>query len=342
MGGGERFIEVKDLVVEYGRGPGRLRAVDAVSFDIRRGETLAIIGESGSGKSSIAHALAGLVKPAAGTITRNSRTGEAPTVHVIFQDPTLALNTHLSVWACVAEPMAPTRLRIPASFRRPAIDLLRRVGLGEELADRRPGQLSGGQRQRVTIARALASRSPLILCDEPVASLDVSLQADVLQLLVELRDELGLTYLFISHDLGSVRQIADRIAVMYMGRLAEIGSTDDVLDRPSHPYTQALLAATPTVSLLRRERRRALVRGEISDPRRPPSGCRFRPRCPLAVERCSTETPVLPPGLQHAAACHFAERAVAVWATAALLTKGDPTEAVEPGSMSSAANSNHR
>lgn len=338
----ELFLDVKDLVVEYGRGPGRLRAVDAVSFAIRRGETLAIIGESGSGKSSIAHALAGLVKPSGGTITRHPRTGEAPTAHVIFQDPTLALNSHLTVWACVAEPMAPTRLRIPASLRAPAVELLRRVGLGEDVADRRPAQLSGGQRQRVTIARAVASKSALLLCDEPVASLDVSLQADVLELLAELRDELGLTYLFISHDLGSVRQIADRVAVMYMGRLAEIGSTDDVLDRPTHPYTQALLAATPNVTLVRRERRRALVRGEIPDPRRPPSGCRFRTRCPLAVERCSRDTPELPSGTGHVAACHFTDQAATVWSAAVLPPTPEPTAPVEPGPMSSAVNSNHR
>jgi peptide/nickel transport system ATP-binding protein len=166
--------------------------------------------------------------------------------------------------------------------------------------------------------------------------------ADVLQLLAELRDELGLTYLFISHDLGSVRQIADRVAVMYMGRLAEIGSTDDVLDRPRHPYTQALLAATPNVSLVRRERRRALVRGEIPDPRRPPSGCRFRTRCPLAVDRCGVETPELPPASPHAAACHLTDQAARVWSAEASLPIPGQAEPVPSGPTSRTVNSNHR
>ncbi|SCY47795.1 peptide/nickel transport system ATP-binding protein [Rhodococcus erythropolis] len=308
------IVDVRNLAVEYGRGRKTLRAVDDVSFSVHRGETLAIIGESGSGKSSTAHALAGLVGTAAGSITTNLDSpafGKGGSSHLIFQNPTSALNTRMASWACVAEPMAPGRVRIPQSLRPKAVELLRRVGLGAELADRLPTQLSGGQRQRVTIARALASKAPLILCDEPVASLDVSLQEEVLQLLAELRDEHDLTYIFISHDLGSVARIADRVAVMYLGRIVEIGPVATVLRTPSHPYTQALLAAAPHIELERRSRRKALVRGELPDPRNPPSGCRFRTRCPLAMDRCASESPALRAASNsaHSSACHLSSPA---------------------------------
>ncbi|MET8777159.1 ABC transporter ATP-binding protein [Nocardia sp. NPDC004654] len=315
----EILMNVRDLVVDYGGGADRLRAVDSVSFSLYRGETFAVIGESGSGKTSLAHALAGIVKPAAGSIDRvpgaNGRT--AGRSHVIFQDPRSALDPRLAVWQCVAEPMAPRRLRIPRSTRPAAVELLRRVGLGEELADRKPAQLSGGQRQRVTIARAVASRAELILCDEPVASLDVSLQSEVLALLAELRDGHGLTYVFISHDLGSVARIADRVGVMYMGRLVELGPTASVLESPRHPYTQALLAAVPRPTRVRRERRGLLLRGEIPDRRNPPSGCRFRTRCHLATDRCATTAPALTDDTEsHSAACHFRQEAIEAWQSA--------------------------
>ncbi|MEV0297515.1 ABC transporter ATP-binding protein [Nocardia sp. NPDC050710] len=324
------LVDVRDLVVDYGRGADRLRAVDGVSFSLRRGETLAVIGESGSGKSSLAHALAGIVDPTSGSINRTPGTGGrgGRPSHVIFQDPRTALNSRLLVWQCVAEPMAPGRLRIPHSLRGPALGLLRRVGLTDDIADRRPGQLSGGQRQRVTIARALASRADLILCDEPVASLDMSLQAEVLRLLADLRDEHGLTYLFISHDLGSVAKIADRVGVMYMGRLVEVGSTRQVLEGPRHPYTQALLAAVPRLTFDRRDRGRILLRGEIPDPRRPPSGCRFRTRCPLASDYCAQEIPSLADDASsdHPTACHYRDRAQATWKP----TRTDADQRVEP------------
>ncbi|WP_433685188.1 oligopeptide/dipeptide ABC transporter ATP-binding protein [Nocardia sp. CA-119907] len=318
----ESLLEVRNLVVQYRRGADRLLAVDDVSFSLDKGETLAIIGESGSGKSSLAHALAGLVKPTAGTIHRDSSGGRRAggSSHVIFQDPRSALNTRLSVWQCVAEVMAPERLRIPRSLRPAAVELLRRVGLGDDLADRRPAQLSGGQRQRVTIARAIASRADLILCDEPVASLDMSLQSDVLRLLAELRNEHRLTYLFISHDLSSVAKIADRVGVMYMGQLVEIGSTAAILESPAHPYTQALLAAVPRLTLARRDRRRVLLQGEISERGKPPSGCRFRTRCPLASEHCAAVAPVLmsDAGDDHSTACHFRDRAIDAWQAGSL------------------------
>ncbi|MDJ0438871.1 MULTISPECIES: ABC transporter ATP-binding protein [Rhodococcus] len=311
------IVDVRNLAVEYGRGRKALRAVDDVSFSVQRGETLAIIGESGSGKSSTAHALAGLVATAAGSITMNlddPAFGKGGSSHLIFQNPTSALNNRMSSWACVAEPMAPGRLRIPQSLRPKAVELLRRVGLGAELADRLPTQLSGGQRQRVTIARALASKAPLILCDEPVASLDVSLQEEVLQLLADLREEHDLTYIFISHDLGSVAWIADRVAVMYLGRIVEIGPVATVLRTPSHPYTQALLAAAPHIELERRSRRKALVRGELPDPRNPPSGCRFRTRCPFAMDRCASEAPSLRAASNsaHSSACHLSSPATSI------------------------------
>ena len=314
----EPLVEAEDLDVVLGRGRSRTHAVVGVSLSIAQGEVFGVIGESGSGKTSLGLAVAGLVPvsggrlsfPAAASAGATAEAARRRRVQMIFQDPLRALNPQVAVWKSVAEPMAPRRFRIPVSFRAPAIEALNEVGLHAHEADRLPSQLSGGQRQRATIARALASRAPLIVCDEPVASLDASIQADVLNLLAALRVEHGLTYVFISHDLNSVAGLATRVAVMYLGRIVEEGDVEDVFSNSAHPYTKALIATTPRVQRRIGVRRpQATILGEIPDARRPPSGCRFRTRCPHAREQCEEREPLLEeiPGTRpaHRVACHF-------------------------------------
>ncbi|SNT58532.1 peptide/nickel transport system ATP-binding protein [Actinomadura meyerae] len=316
-------LRVRDLVVRYGGRRDAVHAVDGVDIDVARGTTLGVIGESGSGKSTLAKAIAGLVPVTAGTIAiagpdgdlvpADSSVGRGGQVQMIFQDPVLALNPGRPVWKSVVEPLTPHRPTVPRQLRDRAVELLGEVGLGPEIADRRPGQMSGGQRQRVTIARAVASRAPLIMCDEPVAALDISLQAGVLRLLDELRAAFDLTYVFISHDMSSIARIAHDVGVMYLGRLVEIGPAREVLQAPRHPYTQALIRAVPRVAPDARGSEPHLLEGEIPDARRPPSGCRFRTRCPFAQDICVREEPrpetvdesEAAGGSAHRAACHF-------------------------------------
>jgi oligopeptide/dipeptide ABC transporter ATP-binding protein len=314
---GTPMLTVEDLVVTYGGRRDPLRAVDDVSFDVRRGETLGIIGESGSGKSTLAAAIAGLVPVTSGRVRTAgpdgvtadvpATVGRSGQIQMIFQDPMLALSPSLPVWRSVAEPLAPRALRVPRRLRARAVELLGRVGIGPELAERRPAQLSGGQRQRVTIARAVAASAPVVMCDEPVAALDISLQAGVLRLLDEMRAEHDLTYLFISHDMTSIARLADQVGVMYLGRLVELGPVRAVLGEPRHPYTRALISAVPSVTKAGRAHERTLLAGEIPDARRPPSGCRFRTRCPFAQPRCAQEVPALAEDGTggHRTACHF-------------------------------------
>ncbi|GAB3451406.1 ABC transporter ATP-binding protein [Actinophytocola sediminis] len=308
-------LSVEDLVVTYGNRRDPLRAVDRVSLRVASGETFGVIGESGSGKSTLVMAVAGLLPVAEGRIRiaapdgtladAAGSVGRGGQVQVIFQDPMLALSPSLPIWRSVAEPLAPASFRVPTRLRAHAVELLGQVGIGAELAERRPAQLSGGQRQRVTIARAVAADAPLIMCDEPVAALDISLQAGVLRLLDELRERNGLTYVFVSHDMTSIARLADQVGVMYLGKLVEVGPVRAVLREPRHPYTQALISAVPTVSLQARARSRTLLPGEIPDARRPPSGCRFRTRCRFAKERCAVEEPTLGADQAHQVACHF-------------------------------------
>ncbi|RNL86615.1 ABC transporter ATP-binding protein [Halostreptopolyspora alba] len=320
---GPAALEVSDLTVRFGSRRDALRAVDGVSFTLRRGSTLGVIGESGSGKSTLVKAIAGLLPVAEGQvrIAGNSgppqpaapSVGRAGQVQMIFQDAMLALNPGRAVWQSVVEPLVPQRLFVPRRFRDRAVELLARVGLTPDFADRLPSQMSGGQRQRVTIARAIAGRSPLVMCDEPVAALDISLQAEVLQLLDDLRRDLGLSYVFISHDMSSISRIAHDVGVMYLGQLVEVGPAREVLQTPRHPYTQALIRSIPRITLEKREPETQLLEGEIPDARRPPSGCRFRTRCPFAQEICAREEPrpelVEEPGRDtgsaHHTACHF-------------------------------------
>ncbi|MCM3806303.1 dipeptide ABC transporter ATP-binding protein [Streptomyces sp. DR7-3] len=331
----EPVLEVRDLAKHYPltrgvlvkRRTGAVRAVDTVSFALRSGETLGIVGESGCGKSTVARLLVSLERPTAGTIhyrgediTRLS--GRAlravrRNIQMVFQDPYTSLNPRMTVGDIVAEPFEIHPEATPKGNRRRAVqDLLDVVGLNPEHINRYPHQFSGGQRQRIGIARGLALRPEVIVADEPVSALDVSVQAQVVNLMESLQDEFNLSYIFIAHDLSVVRHISDRVAVMYLGRIAETGTGSEIYDHPTHPYTQALLSAVPVPDPepeSREPRTRILLTGDVPSPANPPSGCRFRTRCWKAQDRCAVEVPVLavPTGLAgpaaHASACHFAE-----------------------------------
>lgn len=276
----------------------RIRAVDRVSLSLAAGETLAVVGESGCGKSTLARMLVGLAAPTRGRV----RLGRALTpippgrfrpreIQMVFQDSTRSLNPKMRVGESVREPLDVLNIGKSDERRRRAGELLHRVGLDASCAARFPHELSGGQRQRVGIARALATEPSVLVCDEPVSALDVSVQASILNLLRETCASLGTAILLITHDLAVVRQAADRVAVMYLGRIVESGSVDEVLGNPAHPYTRALIDAVPRVGVDRRAA--SAAKGEPPDPANPPSGCAFHPRCPIAVARCQTENPGL-------------------------------------------------
>ena len=319
---GDPIVSVRDLQVRFQTTDRRatVKAVDGVNFDVRRGETFGIIGESGSGKTTIGRALVFLLKPTAGSILHDGIDPQAlprkqfqshrRDYQIIFQDPNAALNPRMTILSSVLEPLelAGTGTRAERVTRaREAID---RVGLPQEIGERYPHQLSGGQKQRVVIARALTLRPKLIVCDEVVAALDMSIRGDVLNLFAELQRDLGLTYVFITHDLSVVSHISERIAVMYLGRFVELGPTEAIAERPLHPYTQALLSAEPLpLPSTMRSDRRIILQGEIPSPIDPPSGCRFRTRCRYAQSKCAEQVPdwrELAP--DHWVACHFADR----------------------------------
>ena len=309
----------------FRRTVGTVHAVDGISFDIREGETLGLVGESGCGKTTTINEILSLARPQEGRIvvlgsdtTRLDRGGRREIrrdVSVVFQDPLASLDPRLPIADILAEGLR--TYGVPKEQRAARVrELLRLVGLGSEHANRYPAEFSGGQRQRICIARALALEPKLIVLDEPVSALDVSIRAGVINLLEQLREKLSLSYLFVAHDLSVVRHIANRVAVMYLGRIAEIGDVDKVFDAPAHPYTQALLSAIPLPDPRReRERRRIVLEGDLPSPADPPSGCRFRTRCPLhaalppdQAQRCIDEEPaVLSQGPDHGAACHYAQ-----------------------------------
>jgi oligopeptide/dipeptide ABC transporter ATP-binding protein len=314
----EPLLEVRDLRVQFpAPGGGAVRAVDGVDFLLRAGETLALVGESGCGKSTLARAVAGLVPRARGSVRLGgrelvglSRRAWRPLrrrVQMVFQDPSASLDPRLDAAAAVAEPLAVHGLA-RADRERRAAELLEQVGLDASLRHRHPHELSGGQRQRVCIARALGVGPELVICDEVTSALDVSIQAQILNLLRDLQSDLGVAYLFITHDLGVVRHVADRVAVMYLGRIAESRETELLFGAPAHPYTRALLASVPTLeagAAVGGASSAPPVRGEVPSPARPPSGCRFHPRCPEAFEPCPALEPSLFPVPGGLARCHL-------------------------------------
>ncbi len=322
----QELVRVTDLVKHFPitRGViirqqvGAVHAVDGISFTIRKGETLGLVGESGSGKSTTARLLLRLLDPTSGqvemegqdiTTAAGSQLREVrQEMQMIFQDPYASLDPRMTVRDIVGEPlMVWNRWRNGGAMQ--VAELLERVGLNPDHASRFPHEFSGGQRQRIGIARALALRPKLIVCDEPVSALDVSVRAQILNLLANLQRDFDLTYLFISHDLSVVRQVADRVAVMYLGKVVEIGDRDELYRRPVHPYTQALVSAVPIPDPTKeRKREHIVLGGDIPSPVNPPSGCRFRTRCFKAQDVCAEQEPELVDrGHGHPSACHFAE-----------------------------------
>ncbi len=323
--GDDTILEVKNLKKHFKMGGGLLsrgselniRAVDDVSFSIRRGETFGLVGESGCGKTTLGQTIIRLYNPTAGQVVFNgndiSTLGASDmrkhrrAMQMIFQDPSASLDPRMTVGSIVAEPLNIYGIGSREERRNRVRELLQVVGLNTYFVNRYPHEFSGGQRQRIGIARALALQPELVICDEPVSALDVSVQAQVLNLLRQLQTDFNLTYLFIAHNLAVVAHISDRVGVMYLGKMVEIGEARAITERPKHPYTQALISAIPIVDP-GRKRERIILEGDVPSPANPPTGCRFHPRCPIARPNCSEVEPEMreiEPG--HWVACHYAE-----------------------------------
>ena len=311
----KHFPVTRGVIIQ--RVVGAVRAVDNLSFDIQAGETLGMVGESGCGKTTAGRTLLGLYPATSGKVyidshcVQTARGSEMQTIRrkaqMIFQDPYASLNPRWTVNSIVSEPLRVHRMLVNARERDERVkELLELVGLNARHINRFPHEFSGGQRQRIGVARALASEPRFIVCDEPISALDVSIQAQVVNLLESLQDKLGLTYLFIAHDLSMVRHICDRVVVMYLGVMAELADRDELYENPLHPYTQALLSAVPLPDPRRdRARQRTILTGDVPSPLNPPTGCRFHPRCPIAKPRCAEQVPEwreVTPG--HHVACH--------------------------------------
>jgi oligopeptide transport system ATP-binding protein len=328
---GELVLEATELRKSFPTGRTGMRrtrvsAVDAVSLSLRAGESLGVVGESGCGKSTLARMLVGLETPDSGTIQVRGRDithakgrGRrllSRQIQMVFQDPYTSLDPRMTVLELIGEPLVVHKRNGNSTGRKDRVaELLQLVGLSPEMLSRYPHQFSGGQRQRIGIARALALEPEVLVCDEPVSALDMSVQAQVINLLRDLQRRMGIALIFIAHDLSVVRHVADRTAVMYLGRLAEIGPTPTVYETPAHPYTQALLSASPVVDHARRGRlaQRIVLAGDPPSPTNPPSGCRFHTRCRLAHDRCGVDEPALrsiEPDTGRLAACHYADEAL--------------------------------
>jgi oligopeptide transport system ATP-binding protein len=324
-GAGEELLRVENLKVHFPVMTGALfrrkvasvKAVDGVSFSVKRGETLGLVGESGCGKSTTGLAILRMQALTEGRILfegkditkQDTRRGEfRRRMQMVYQDPYGSLDPRMKVRDLIGEPLRVYKVaKDRADYGMRVADLLKTVGLLPDMADRYPHEFSGGQRQRIGIARALALEPSLLICDEPVSALDVSIQAQVVNVLVDLQKRMGLSYLFVAHDLAVVRHISHRIAVMYLGRIVEIATRDDLYERPLHPYTQALMAAVPVADPeVEATRKRIVVKGEVPSALHPPSGCRFHPRCPQAMDVCKTQDPaLLSMGPERAVACHL-------------------------------------
>ncbi|MCC9655845.1 ABC transporter ATP-binding protein [Rhodopirellula halodulae] len=315
------LLRVRDLKVHFPfrRGSlfnpeqGVIRAVDGVSFDIAKGETLGLVGESGCGKSTTARAIINLVHPTSGDVRIDGKSIAGLSdkamlpyrrrVQMVFQDPFASLNPRMTVGGIIGEPLKVHGLASGKDRQLEVLRLMELVGLNPRFLNRYPHEFSGGQRQRIGIARALAVQPDLILCDEPVSALDVSIQAQIINLMMDLQQKLGVAYLFIAHDLAVVRHIANRVGVMYLGRIAELGPAEELYADPKHPYTEALLSAVPIPDpKIATQRRRIVLQGEVPSPDKHYPGCSFADRCPIAVDRCRTDRPGLP-ARPHAAAC---------------------------------------
>jgi len=312
----EMLLEVRGLKKAFKTSAGVLTAVDGADLSLRRGETLALAGESGCGKSTLGRMIAGLTPPDAGSVklagtelaglSHRALRPWRPKVQMIFQDPFSSLNPRATVARILEEPLIVHRRGSAGERRREVARMMERVGLRPEAAARYPHEFSGGQRQRIGIARALMLRPELIICDEPVSALDVSVRAQILNLLADLQQEMGLSYLFISHDLSVVQHLADRVAVMYLGKIVEVGGSDRFWTTPSHPYTQALMAARPLPGTGQRLRDKNILEGEMPSPIGPRQGCDFRARCGCAFAPCAGTVPALRrAGPEHDVACHL-------------------------------------
>jgi oligopeptide/dipeptide ABC transporter ATP-binding protein len=318
MSAAQPLLEVRNLKVHFPAKGGSVKAVDGVSFQIAAGETLGLVGESGCGKTTVGRAIAKLVNPTEGGIWLDGENlaemsgaklrSRRRRLQMIFQDPYSSLDPRMTIAQSIGEALEIHRLAKDARDRRRRIEeLLQSVGLAAEHADRYPHEFSGGQRQRIGIARALAVEPELIICDEPVSALDVSVQAQIINLLQDLQQQRGVAYLFIAHDLAIVEHISHRVMVMYLGKVVELGSATAIVQSPKHPYTQALISAAPQIDDAS-GRPRIVLSGEMPSPIHPPPGCPFHTRCPIAVERCKVEAPAwreIDPG--HWASCHFAK-----------------------------------
>ncbi len=312
------LLRVEDLRVHFEVPGGTLRAVDGVDFELAPGETLALVGESGCGKSTLAKALVGLNPTQTGAawldgqpitgLSRSERRRFRGDLQLVFQDPYASLNPRFTIAETIGEPLLLHGKATRANVDAKVCELLGQVGLDRELRFRYPHEFSGGQRQRISIARALSVEPRLLICDEVTSALDVSIQAQILELLASVQQKRGLAYLFIAHDLGVVRHLAHRVAVMYVGKIVELRETEALFEEPAHPYTRALLASIPRVDHATRERApRKPLTGEVPSPARPPSGCRFHPRCPEVFERCPREEPLLYPVSQGKSRCFLNE-----------------------------------